>query len=50
MVLAATATGAVKVTSCHPVLLSPVNTALARLVPPADHSEPVWVPVLSAVL
>src|SRR5664279_2409866 len=44
------ATGVVKLTCCQPEAVSPVNVAVASLVPPVVHSVPVCVPVLVLAL
>ena len=39
-----------KVTSCHPESLSRAKAAVASSRPSALHSDPVWAPVLPALL
>jgi hypothetical protein len=46
---AVTGTGDAKVTCCHP-LADSLKVADASLVPAADQSVPVWVPVFDASL
>src|SRR5688572_3667673 len=43
-------TGAEKAASCHPLPDSPANVTVANRWPDADHSVPVWGPVLPLVL
>ena len=47
MVLAVTATGLEKSSSCQPDADSPLNVPLASNVPVELHRLPIWVPVLS---
>ena len=50
MVLAWTATGEEKVTSCQPDADSPEKVAVASRVPVRLQSVPTWLPVLASAL